>query len=1037
MQSQEPGNNPGKSSNSALGQKKVAERLLSFVGPRAVFVVIFAGILVSAALILAAFGTGRGGFAVKSLTSFAGLTGSTSGRVIEPVNGKCPLGYRLDVLTRKCIMPLPPEPTPPVISRSLKLDVSFSPTIVAPGGSYTLSATYVDANGTTQKYSGLLDVQLRLCQIANPTSCQSSTGPWGDYTLNNGSVVVNLPTTIGEGIYNASFIPRGQTGWAWSNEASITVQAATVTPPTGGQKIRPISASASKSYPGYPATNAIDENIATAWGAGDMPPQWIELDLGQYYTVSSMRFNVEKTPTGNATHQIYAGTCPTPTSLATTFTENLASKQWKDVTLTTDPVRYVRVLTTSSPSWSAWNEIETYGTLATFTGSCDGGTPPPPVGCLTGSVRLGSNSIVAGNTTTITSTLSGIAISYDSTNRNAATVSGTTVTGVSAGSTNITGHFVYAGRSCDLTAAPLVVTAAQAERAAGSIDPNNTTIGICAGRAQSVTVQATITKGVGKVESTGSHTAFALSQNIVPGTPWTQVVAYGNLTGTGVNPSITIKLLDKVYGNELDSITITRDNSCEQTGSQSSLTVGTVYAACSTSLSATVDSIRATSATSSNSRVIGNGRMLFALDPNGNATQNNVSIGYATDGNSISFTLVEDGSNRVLAGPVTKTVQANPACSPTGTITPNTSYVSTCALSGRPSSVTLSASITTPFGEGDIVVGTGSYPGGPFGHVVANGGPKTFTVSASQMDTYSGVTFNIRSTSGSLVSGAGAVVYRDDRNCGTTGPSGTITVTPSTLALCPGQSGQVTVSVTSNAPGVIAAGGVIFGTFNAPGDSWPRTITETTTFSGNVGGLSPVAMAPKNVTVTQASNCNVTGSLTVSGGTVPCNSQNGLVSISVLGQTNVQYSVARSGGWYYNSTGSGSTTDLVPLGTTYTYSLSAGSQYLGSKSVTGVLDAGCGAAGHISASPSSIVLPRVTLPIFPYYSCAAVQGSVTATNSGTEVLSFEVAGVSRTVNPGATVTTNYYYTSVGTITFRLVGSSGQQVDSVSVNVTCV
>ncbi len=1258
MQSSEPGYDPGKSSSGATGQKKVAERLLSFVGPRTAFAVIFAGILVSAALILAAFSTGRGGLAVKSLTSMAGFTNSSAGRVIDPVNGKCPLNYRLDALTRKCILPLPPEPTPPAPTRALKLDVGFTPTVVAPGGSYTFSASYVDTNGATQKYSGLLDVQLRLCQIANPSSCQSSTGPWGDYNVTNGSIVINLPTTIGEGIYNASFIPRGQPGWTWSNEAAVTVQATSVTPPTGGQKIRPISANASRATYGS-AMNAIDDNINTTWNSGDGAPQWIELDLGQYYSVSSMRFNVEKTPGGEATHQIYAGACPTPTSLATTFTENLTSKQWKDVSFSAASVRYVRVLTTASPSWIAWNEIETYGTSATFTGSCDGGTPPSPVGCLTGSVNLYSNNIAVGTTTTASSSVPGVAVTYESNNQSIATVNGTTITaGNTAGTATISGRFVYAGRTCYLTSATLTVTGGNAQ---GTVSANPTDVYLCTsnGTSNQATVTVAVTRGSGKVDVSGAVTFSGPNRLDAPNT-WTQVISPGNFTGLNATAngqaSVTISLKDYFTGQTIASKTITArinpPSNCPQAG-QSSLTVGTVYAACSSSLSATADSIQATSGTGSTSRVLGNGRMLFALDPNGSASQSNVSIGYATDGNSISFTLVEDGSNRVLAGPVTKIVQPNPACSPTGTITPNTSYVSTCALSGRPASVTLSAAITTPFGEGDIVVGTGSYPGASFGHVVANGGPKTFTVSASQMDMYSGVTFNIRSTSGSLVSGAGAVVYRDDRNCNTSTPTGTITVTPSTLALCPGQSGQVTVSVTSNAPGVIGAGGVIFGNFNAPGDSWQRTVTETTTFSGNVGGLSPVAMASKNVTVTQASNCatttptydfiltandttvcavtndtaliafnasaanipdsyqasgndqvivskdgqivyakgfvsvqpgsyvaagsysatttgvysvamtfngqlrggtprlvnvsqncptatpsydlNVTandttvcpiindnasinmaatafdmpagyvstnadsltvakdgqivfnhgfvqgnpgnwtasgsytattpgtysvamnfngqlrqirqivitqncpaptGSLSVSGGTVPCNSTNGLVNISISGQDGVQYSVARSGGWYYNTTGSGSTTDIVPLGTTYTYSLSAGSQYLGSKSVTGVSDSNCGGAGHISVDSTTLILARQ--PVFPYACGIARQGSITATNSGNVNLTFSAGGVSYLITPGQTRTGNMWYTSAGTYTHRLVTeSTGQQVDSVSVNVSCV
>jgi hypothetical protein len=182
-------------------------------------------------------------------------------------------------------------------------------------------------------------------------------------------------------------------------------------------------------------------------------------------------------------------------------------------------------------------------------------------------------------------------------------------------------------------------------------------------------------------------------------------------------------------------------------------------------------------------------------------------------------------------------------------------------LNGRPSSVTLSAAITTSFGEGDIVVGSGSYPGAPFGHVVAGGGAKTFTVSANQMDTYSGVTFNIRTSGGNLVSGAGAVVYRDDRNC-TQSPTGTLSVSPSTLALCAGETGTFNISVSgANYGGIIGKGGQIYATFNAPGGNWSDTVSssmigQTITYNATLQPLSgPVSLGSHNVSITQKSNC--------------------------------------------------------------------------------------------------------------------------------------------------------------------------------------
>ena len=90
---------------------------------------------------------------------------------------------------------------------------------MAPGGSYTLTATYYNDVGQLVKYNGKLNYQLRFCQLNNSSSCQTSTGAWGDYTLNNGQVVISLPSNTAQGIYNASFMPVGLSGFNWSNEA--------------------------------------------------------------------------------------------------------------------------------------------------------------------------------------------------------------------------------------------------------------------------------------------------------------------------------------------------------------------------------------------------------------------------------------------------------------------------------------------------------------------------------------------------------------------------------------------------------------------------------------------------------------------------------------------------------------------------------------------------------------------------------------------------------------------------------------------------
>jgi hypothetical protein len=120
-----------------------------------------------------------------------------------------------------------------------------------------------------------------------------------------------------------------------------------------------VSASASSSAPGNPPAYAVDGDPNTAWNSGGPPPAWIELDLTRTMTLSKVRLLVGQSPAGPTTHQLYFGSSPAPTALIATLSGTTSDMQWLDVDVP-DPKpsgRYLRVLTTISPSWVAWREI--------------------------------------------------------------------------------------------------------------------------------------------------------------------------------------------------------------------------------------------------------------------------------------------------------------------------------------------------------------------------------------------------------------------------------------------------------------------------------------------------------------------------------------------------------------------------------------------------------------------------------------------------------------------------------------------------------
>ncbi len=105
---------------------------------------------------------------------------------------------------------------------------------------------------------------------------------------------------------------------------------------------------------------AVDGNETTSWIAPGFPTQWIELDLGQTRSVGRVRLKVTQTPDGATTHQIKGGTTQGALTTLGTLSGVTQHGQWLEVTFTAASVRYVRVETTSSPSWVAWAEVEVY-----------------------------------------------------------------------------------------------------------------------------------------------------------------------------------------------------------------------------------------------------------------------------------------------------------------------------------------------------------------------------------------------------------------------------------------------------------------------------------------------------------------------------------------------------------------------------------------------------------------------------------------------------------------------------------------------------
>ena len=172
-------------------------------------------------------------------------------------------------------------------------------------------------------------------------------------------------TTATTAVERERYVQSRLRGTGWSDDHGFAIVVPSyIQPPSFAvaPRLQPVSASADAYYPGYPASAAIDGNyLSTSWNSGHSAPGWIEVDLGASRSLDSLRLSPSQSPTGAATHYIYAGNSPSPTALIAIASGLGGDLEPFAVDLGLYYARYIRVYTSSSPSWVAWREIEVYG----------------------------------------------------------------------------------------------------------------------------------------------------------------------------------------------------------------------------------------------------------------------------------------------------------------------------------------------------------------------------------------------------------------------------------------------------------------------------------------------------------------------------------------------------------------------------------------------------------------------------------------------------------------------------------------------------
>jgi len=113
------------------------------------------------------------------------------------------------------------------------------------------------------------------------------------------------------------------------------------------------------------AVMAVDGYINSLWNSGGHDPQRIDINLGEYSNVETIRLHVSQYPPGDTVHEISGsrnGNVFKPMHIFSGFTED-------GQVLEISPdipwmgIQFIRIETVATPSWVAWREIEIIGSI--------------------------------------------------------------------------------------------------------------------------------------------------------------------------------------------------------------------------------------------------------------------------------------------------------------------------------------------------------------------------------------------------------------------------------------------------------------------------------------------------------------------------------------------------------------------------------------------------------------------------------------------------------------------------------------------------
>eukprot|EP01116_Phalansterium_solitarium_P005026 TRINITY_DN162_c0_g1_i1.p1 TRINITY_DN162_c0_g1~~TRINITY_DN162_c0_g1_i1.p1 ORF type:complete len:1279 (+),score=597.19 TRINITY_DN162_c0_g1_i1:162-3998(+) len=96
------------------------------------------------------------------------------------------------------------------------------------------------------------------------------------------------------------------------------------------------------------------------WNSGNSAPQWIELDFGIPTQLDRLELTVEQLLEGSTRHVVLGGLTSPATTVLKDITGNTKAGQQLKWKLEAGAYRFIRIVTTTSPSWVGWKDIVAY-----------------------------------------------------------------------------------------------------------------------------------------------------------------------------------------------------------------------------------------------------------------------------------------------------------------------------------------------------------------------------------------------------------------------------------------------------------------------------------------------------------------------------------------------------------------------------------------------------------------------------------------------------------------------------------------------------